>query len=416
MEVTIIPSSIKGKLHAPSSKSEMQRVVASALLAKGESIIDNPSFCDDANVSLRIAEHLGANISFSHNQIAIKGGLQTKQHELNFGESALALRMFTPIAGLCGTNYVLTGEKSLFHRPINFLIDTLKPFGLEFSFENNSLPISLRGKLTANSVNISGRESSQVLTGLLMALPCLTNQSIINVENLKSKPYILLTLDVLKKFGIQIEANNDLSEFKIPGKQNYLPQNYKLEGDWSGMSFMIVAAAIAGNISIIGLNKNSKQSDIELLKVLQKVGVDYCWNQDILEIQKNKLESFDFDATDCPDLFPPLVSLASHCKGISKISGVHRLQYKESSRGITLKNEFAKLGIRIEIQNDEMLVYGGQLTGGVVESHGDHRIAMALAIAGLRANNEIKIREADCVSKSYPKFFEDLHTLQCSEI
>ncbi len=412
MDITIKSSSIKGELTIPPSKSEMQRVIAAALLADGETTILNPSFCEDAKVAIKIAEQLGAKIIYDHNKIRVSGGINSTSNEFNFGESALALRMFAPIIGLTGEKHFLTGNKTLISRPINTLTDNLSKFGIDSSFNQNSLPLSISGKLVANRAKIIGNESSQVLTGLLMALPCVSRNSVIYVENLKSKPYISLTISVLNKFGIDIESNTDFSEFKVKGNQNYIPQNYTIEGDWSNASFIIVAASIAGNVSINGLNNNSKQSDIQLLNVLKQVGVNHRWNNEKLEIQKSKLAPFEFDATDCPDLFPPLVALASYCMGTSKIKGVSRLKHKESNRGIALKEEFTKLGIKIEIFDDLMLVVGGMVHGGKVDSHHDHRMAMALAVAALGANNEVIIQNAECVSKSYPDFFRDLKGLQ----
>ncbi len=412
MDILIKPSSIYGNLIAPSSKSEMQRVVAAALLAKGESVITNPSFCEDSKVALKVSEKLGAKISIEKNRVIITGGLIHTSSELHFGESALALRMFAPIAGLTGKECILNGSKSLLKRPIELISESLSNFGIECFSTNNRLPISIKGKLKGNSAKIDGKISSQVLTGLLMALPCVSENSTIFVEQLNSKPYIKLTLAVFNRFGIEIESDSKLSRFKIKGNQKYIPQNYNIEGDWSNMSFMMVAAAIGGFVSIKGLNASSYQSDIQILKALESTEANIEWKNNVLEVSKNKLKEFEFDATDCPDLFPPLVALAAYCKGTSKIKGVSRLTHKESNRGMALKEEFAKLGIQIEIFDDLMLIVGGVVCGGSVDSHHDHRMAMALAIAALGANNEVIIQNAECVSKSYPDFFNDLKQLK----
>lgn len=410
MNNIIYPSKINGTLNAPASKSEMQRVVAACLLCEGLSTILNPSFCDDAKVAIKVAEDLGAKVVISDGSVKIHGGLNFQKSNFHFGESALALRLFAPIIGLSGKECVLTGDDSLKKRPNYPISETLSNFGIECHMTNNSLPIRLNGRLKGNSSSINGNISSQMLSGLLMALPCVEENSRIFVNNLKSKPYIKLSLDVLKRFGIEIESNEELSEFFIAGNQKYQAQTYTIEGDWSSMSFFLVAAATQGNISIKGLNKLSKQSDIQILEVLKRVGSTINWDNDIIEVSKNHLNAFEFDATDCPDLFPPLVSLAAYCNGISKIKGVSRLKHKESDRGIVLKEEFSKLGIHIEIEEDFMFIHGGCVNGGNIDSHNDHRIAMAASIVALGASDKIVIQGSECVSKSYPDFFKDLAT------
>ena len=199
--------------------------------------------------------------------------------------------------------------------------------------------------------------------------------------------------------------------FHIQGNQKYIPHNYTVEGDWSGGAFLLVAGAINGELSVKGLRSDSMQSDMSIINALEKAGANMIISEDHIEITKSELKAFEFDATESPDLFPPLVALASYCEGISTIKGVSRLIYKESDRAKALKEEFGKMKIKIEINDDMMYVTGGRPQGARVESHDDHRIAMALAVASLGATGRVSIRDSQCVAKSYPGFFDDLRHL-----
>jgi 3-phosphoshikimate 1-carboxyvinyltransferase len=243
-----------------------------------------------------------------------------------------------------------------------------------------------------------------------MALPLAIKNSEIKVNNLKSKPYIDMTIEILQSFGITIK-NKGYSLFSIPGNQKYIPNNYTVEGDWSGGAFLLVAGAINGNLCITGLRRDSKQSDMSIVSALGKAGAKMTISENQIDISKSELKAFEFDATESPDLFPPLVALASYCEGISAIKGVSRLIFKESNRAKTLSEEFGKMNIKIEINNDLMFVTGGQPHGARVESHDDHRIAMAVTVASLGATGRVSLRDSQCVAKSYPGFFDDLRHL-----
>jgi 3-phosphoshikimate 1-carboxyvinyltransferase len=272
------------------------------------------------------------------------------------------------------------------------------------------LPLVIQGPLIGGKCEIDGSVSSQLLTGLLMALPLAARNSEIKVNNLKSKPYIDMTIQILKSFGITIE-NKGYSLFHIQGNQKYIPHNYTVEGDWSGGAFLLVAGAINGELSVKGLRRDSMQSDMSIINALENAGVNIIIGEDQIEITKSELKAFEFNATESPDLFPPLVALASYCEGISTIKGVSRLIYKESDRAKALKEEFGKMKVKIEINDDVMHVTGGRPQGARVESHDDHRIAMALAVASLGATGRVSIRDSQCVAKSYPVFFDDLRHL-----
>ncbi|HEX7494268.1 MAG TPA: 3-phosphoshikimate 1-carboxyvinyltransferase [Bacteroidales bacterium] len=410
MERYVEPSSLKGNIKAPSSKSMTQRAIAAALLADGESIIHNPSYCDDSLAAMSMAVGLGARVEPQVNELKINGSAILKEPKLNCGESGLAIRMFSPIAALYPVEITMVGANSLKKRPMFMIEEALSQLGVKCISSNGFLPLTIQGPIVGGHCEIDGSVSSQLLTGLLMALPLASKDSEIKVNNLKSKPYIDMTIQILKSFGVTV-MNDDYSFFRIPGNQKYIPHNYIVEGDWSGGAFLLVAGAINGKICITGLNRDSKQSDMSIINALEKAGakMTICENQ--IEISKSKLKAFEFDATESPDLFPPLVALASYCEGVSIIKGVSRLIYKESNRAKALKEEFGKMNINIEINDDVMFVTGGGPQGARVESHDDHRIAMAVAISSLGAKGRVYIRDSQCVAKSYPGFFDDLRNL-----
>jgi 3-phosphoshikimate 1-carboxyvinyltransferase len=250
------------------------------------------------------------------------------------------------------------------------------------------------------------------MSGLLMALPLCPQDSVLTVSNLKSKPYLRMTLSLLKEFGIIIHHDEELSRFEIPGKQAYHPRTYRVEGDWSGGAFLLVAGAIAGRVKVRGLNDKSLQADRAILEALERAGAKIHTEKDAVTVERSGLKAFEFDATDCPDLFPPLVALACYCKGKSVIRGTERLRHKESDRALALVSEFRKMGARIRVQGGTMEVTGGRLKGGEVSSRHDHRIAMACAVAGLASEKGVRIRNWSCVGKSYPQFFDDLEALR----
>ena len=407
MERCLEPSAIKGTLKAPASKSMTQRVIAAALLADGQSIIHNPSYCDDSLAAMSIAVGLGARVEPQVNELKINGSAVLKEPKLNCGESGLAIRMFSPIAALYPAEIKMVGANSLKKRPMFMIEEALNQLGVKCTSSGGFIPLTIEGPIVGGYCEIDGSVSSQLLTGLLMALPLAAGNSEIRVNNLKSKPYIDMTIQILKSFGISVE-NRDYSLFRIQGNQKYIPQSYTVEGDWSGGAFLLVAGAINGQLCVRGLRSDSMQSDKLIVNALENAGAHIISGENQIEITRSELKAFEFDATESPDLFPPLVALASYCEGISKIKGVSRLIYKESDRAKALQEEFSKMGIKIEINDDLMFVIGGKPQGARVESHDDHRIAMAIAVASLGATGKVSIRDSQCVAKSYPGFFDDL--------
>jgi len=410
MERYLEPSALKGSIKAPASKSMTQRAIAAALLTDGQSIIRNPSYCDDSLAAMSIAVGLGARVEPKVNELKITGSAILKESKLNCGESGLAIRMFSPIVALYPSEITLVGANSLKKRPMFMITEALNQLGVECKSSDGFLPLTIKGPLNGGKCEIDGSVSSQLLTGLLMAMPLASKDSEIVVRNLKSKPYIDMTIQLLSLFGITV-VNSNYTLFRIQGNQKYTPHDYTVEGDWSGGAFLLVAGAINGEISVKGLMKDSRQSDMSILNALGKAGANLIIRQDQIDIKKSELKAFEFDATESPDLFPPLVALACYCKGISSIKGVSRLVHKESNRASTLKEEFGKMKIKIDISEDTMFVTSGRPEGVKVESHDDHRIAMAVAVAALGATGKVSIRDSQCVAKSYPGFFDDLRHL-----
>jgi 3-phosphoshikimate 1-carboxyvinyltransferase len=413
MERTVAPSGIKGTIKAPASKSMTQRAIAAALLADGESTIVNPSYCDDSLAAMSIAAGLGARVKPDTGVMSITGGSELKEHKLNCGESGLAIRMFSPIAALWPEEILITGAGSLKTRPMSMIEDALRQFRVGCTSNNGYLPLTIKGPLQGGECEIDGSISSQLLTGLLMALPAAEKDSLIRVNNLKSRPYIDMTIQVLERFGIKV-TNDNYSRFLIPGNQKYKATKFDVESDWSGGAFLLVAGAIAGEVTVQGLRADSRQSDRSILTALDKAGARMKISGDSITISASALDAFEFDSTESPDLFPPLVVLASYCRGISGIKGAMRLIHKESNRAAALVEEFGKLGIKVEVSDDYMIIEGGKVTGARVNSHEDHRIAMALATAALGASDKVSIKDSHCVGKSYPDFFDDLRKIGAS--
>lgn len=416
MKVTIHPSQLKGIIQAPASKSSMQRACAAALISKGTSIILNPGHSNDDKAALDIIQKMGAKVEVEGSELkVVSSGVDPIANEINCGESGLSIRMFTPIVALSDKEITINGSGSLTTRPMDFFDDILPALGVKIKSNDGILPMTVQGPLIPANIEVDGSLSSQFITGLLMAYSAAGAKDVsIKVNNLKSKPYIALTLDVMKQFGMNVPENKNFEEFYFKsGMQNPGSEiHYTVEGDWSGGAFLLVAGAIAGSITVKGLDLSSTQADRAMVDAMMKASAAIIMETNEIKIHPGGLRGFEFDATDCPDLFPPLVALAAYCDGQTMIRGAGRLKHKESNRAITLQDEFDLMGVRIDLEDDTMIVHGGGVVKGAdVYSHHDHRIAMACAVAALGANSETVIDEAYAVKKSYPDFYEDLKYL-----
>ncbi|MEN8153148.1 MAG: 3-phosphoshikimate 1-carboxyvinyltransferase [Acidobacteriota bacterium] len=399
------------KISAPPSKSLMIRALAAGLLSEKSLVIDNFVLCDDSAAALKIIKTAGKKVELSDRSVIVSGSSYFEGGTVfNCGESALTLRLFTPLLALQDKEFTLSGSGSLLSRPVDMMKGPLKELGVDVISEGGYLPLKSGGRLKSGRVNVDGSVTSQFLSGLLMSLPLTDGDSEISVKELTSKKYIDLTMDLLDKFGIEIK-NRDYETFFIKGNQKYSSEKYYIEGDWSGASFFLVMGALAGGITVKGLNNKSLQADRAILDPLGQSGALVEEDNNSVRVSNRDLKAFTFDATHCPDLFPPLVVLASGCRGTSEIKGVSRLRFKESDRGEALLKEFGTLGIDIKTEGDSMFVKGGKVKGGKVSSHGDHRIAMALITASVISGGVIEIDDVKCINKSYPQFIEHMNTL-----
>lgn len=421
MTKTVYPGYVQGVLRANTSKSAMQRACAAALAAGGTTHILSPGNSNDDMAALGIIQSLGATVEPQPDgSMRIHSpGVQPVSDHIHCGESGLSIRMFTPLAAMASQPVQVQGTGSLVTRPMFFFDEILPRLGVQMQSQAGLLPLTVQGPLQPAPITVDGSLSSQFLTGLLMAYSAAGASDVrITVQDLKSKPYIDLTLEVMQDFGMPVPINEDYKAFYFaPAQQPYIPgeRSYDVEGDWSGAAFLLVAAAIAGGeVELKGIRQSSRQADKRIIDALLNAGAYVQVKENAVLVRKSQLIGFDFDATDCPDLFPPLVALAALCKGVTRIRGLKRLKHKESDRGVTLQEEFDKLNVPIELEGDTMTIIGRgrvQVNNQRLNSHHDHRIAMAAAVAGLCADFEIDIRNAEAVNKSYPDFWDHLQTL-----
>lgn len=418
MKVTIQPSQLKGVIQAAASKSSMQRACAAALLFKGKTVIHNPGHSNDDKAALDIIQRLGARAEIRPEEVIVNcKGIDPVADEVDCGESGLSIRMFTPLVALSDKEITINGSGSLVTRPMDFFDDILPKLKVKVKSNNGKLPLIIKGPLKPVSIEVDGSLSSQFLTGLLLAYGSseVTKDVSITVKDLKSKPYIDLTLDVMKKFGFNVPENKNYEEFifhTTAAPSSSETQEYTVEGDWSGGAFLLVAGAIAGPITVRGLSPGSTQADKAIVEALMSANAGIAMEAKGIRLHPADMTGFDFDATDCPDLFPPLVALAAYCKGKTNIKGVNRLTHKESNRALTLQEEFGKMGVKIGLNSDTMTIHGGNgVKGANVHSRHDHRIAMACAVAALKAEGTTILDEAHAVNKSYPDFYDDLKKL-----
>ncbi len=405
----VFRSHINGTVYAPSSKSVMQRAVALAMLTKGRSIIKNPSYSDDGLAAITLVNQLGVIKEISDKTLVLESNgiiKNDEDFELSSGESGLCMRMFSPILSLFKNKFVLNGEGSLNERTVEMIERDLNRLGARCKSKGGYPPLEIQGPIKGGEITIDGSVSSQFLSGLLIALPLCNEDSLLRVENLKSRPYVDLTLKMIDDAGVIIEEEKNV--FRIKGRQKYKPIEVIVEGDWSGASFLLTAGALRGQVNVRNLQLSSLQADKAILEVLKLAGAEIETDADMISIKKRSLDPFEFDISESPDLFPPIAALAAFCTGKSIIHGTERLKYKESSRGEVIKKEFKLLGIRTEIFDDRIEIYGSFVEGGEVSANNDHRISMALALMGICSENGVKINGWEAITKSYKNFFEDL--------
>lgn len=414
MNYTVKHKIYQGTVLIPPSKSDAQRAILIAALGNETSVLQNVGSSDDELAMIENVQKLEAEIHWIDKKtLSVKGNFEhTSISELHCGESGLGLRLMTAVVSLKTNEVKLTGSGSLNRRNQSFFELFLPKMDVKIQSNKGKLPIIVKGPPKAGDYTVDGSESSQYISGLLIAFSQVEGITTLKVENSSSKPYIDMTLHTLQRFGVEIdEAENAV--YTIKGIQPIQKTDYIIDGDWSSASYWLVASALGLNIHTKGLSMSSKQADKAILSAFMTANCRVMNMEDVLFIEGKERRPLNFDATNCPDLFPALTVYAALTEGISKIKGVHRLANKESNRGEALKQEFEKLGIRIFIENDTLVIEGKtNIQSATVFSHNDHRIAMCLAIAGLAGSAEITIENAEATGKSYPDFWKDLESLQ----
>ena len=414
MTITVFPKKYKGNILIPSSKSDTQRALLAASLSNGKSILKNVGISEDDKAMLSTIKQLGASVkSINENDLEIDG-IESFPSEITLqcGESGLGSRLLISICASHSGKYTLNAEGSLLKRTMLFYVDFFKKYNLEaYFFNDHYLPVSLIGGLNADEFVVDGTQSSQYISGLLMALPLLKGNSSLKAENLKSIPYVDMTIQTLKQFGIQIQRTSKESFF-INGNQSYQATQYTVESDWSSASFWLVASALGQEITVSGLNIDSLQADRKIIEILISAGCELKIENGQISFEGKNRKGFEADLTDCPDLFPILTIFAVLSPGTSVLHGVERLINKESNRGRVLQEELAKLGVAIQLNKNTMIIEGVRsVSGGVISSHNDHRIAMAFAILGMFSESALSIENSESVSKSYPNFWGEIANL-----
>ena len=406
------PQSLMGTVRAPGSKAYTHRALVASLLSEGETIIQGASECDDAQRTLEAIRSLGARVQIQNGRICSSGTekLASCIDPIDCGESGATLRFLTAIAGTSPTRTTLRASESLAKRPLEPLLKAIETLGASTTISENKdgSEVKVQGPLKGGEAWIPGNISSQFISGLLFAAPLATTDVTIHVNGrLESRPYVEMSLDVLKRHGISIDVEDN--DFHIPAPQKYTATSHDVPGDFSSAAFLIAGAGIAGEeITISSLNPGSLEPDAVFLKVIDQMGLEVKNVGQTLKVKGSKLEPFVFDAVNNPDLVPPLEVLGCFAKGTSEIRGVKRLRYKETNRLQTIPAELGKMGAKVSLSDDVVKISGGGMVGCALDSKHDHRVAMSCAIASIGASGDSSIRNAEAVSKSYPEFFQDL--------
>jgi 3-phosphoshikimate 1-carboxyvinyltransferase len=409
---------LKGEVSAPPSKAYTHRTMIAALLSKGSSTISNPLISDDTLATMSAIKAYGAQIETQKNRFIVKGAesLQTPKSPIDCGESGATLRFMIPLAALaCSQSTFLSALPP--SRPISPLLQSLERLGVKCSVRSGRRGSKIKvpgGGIKGGKTSIRGDITSQFLSGLLFACPKAKMDTEIAVTtNLESKSYVQMTIEVLRRHGIRISASSNLRSLEIPSNQEYKPFDHEIEGDFSSAAFLVAAAAITfSKVKVRNIAKHSTDGNKVIIDLARKMGSNVGIEKNTMTIQGEQLNAVDFDAMDTPDLVPVVAVLACYSNGTSRIYNATRLRYKESDRLASLHAELEKMGGRIILRKDGLIIRGPcEMHGAKIDSHNDHRIAMACAVAGLGATGETEIENSECVSKSYPLFFDDLKSL-----
>lgn len=419
----VYPKKLKGEVKIPPSKSMAHRAVICAALSDGTCKVSNIDFSDDIIATVEAMKSLGAIIEKKDDYLEVIG-IKSPQNKLNnstsderiidCNESGSTLRFLVPIAALFEGVNKFVGRGNLGKRPLDTYYEIFDNQGIKYSYKEGILDLKTEGKLKCGEFKVKGNISSQFITGLLFTLPLLDGDSkIIITTELESKGYIDLTLSAMRDFGIEI-INNNYEEFIIKGNQNYKSMDYRVEGDYSQAAFFLCADAVLNEVVVNDLNLNSLQGDKEVIDILERMGVNIKENgKGIIGTVDKKLKSTIIDGSQCPDIIPVVSLAASLCDGTTEVINAGRLRIKECDRLAAVTSELNKLGAKITEKEDGLIIEGvSKLKGGcTVWSHKDHRIAMTLAIASTICEEPIIIKDYECVTKSYPEFWNDFISL-----
>jgi 3-phosphoshikimate 1-carboxyvinyltransferase len=422
VKVRISPSLVTGEVTAPPSKSYTHRAVILASLAAGESTIENPLVSDDTRYTIDACRSLGAEIEFKGNRLMITGtGGQIKvaaeKNRIFAGNSGSTIRMVAPLAALSQARVTFDGNSRLRQRPIGDLLSALESLGVSVrSLENNGYPpVEIQGgNFSGGEITIPGRVSSQHISALLMIAPYTKDGIEIKIsDRLRSRPYIDITLDVMQDFGVEA-LNFAYKELLVKGGQKYKARHYRIEGDYSSAAYFLAAGAISGKPVIVkNLKAGSAQGDRYLLNILAEMGCSVEPQKKQVKIsRRDELKGITVDMGDYPDVVQTVAVVAAYAHGKTEITNIGHLRFKETDRLGDTAAELGKMGIKADVTDDIMVVYGGKPEGAEVEAHNDHRMVMSLAVAALFAGGDSIINGAEAVTKSYPQFFADLANLR----
>ncbi|MCD5410671.1 MAG: 3-phosphoshikimate 1-carboxyvinyltransferase [Clostridiales bacterium] len=413
-KIKIRPTRLQGNVKLPPSKSYSHRAIIAAGLADGKSEIFNISYSEDVKATINAMRLMGAKIKEHSDKLEISGvnAVDDKKRRIDCSESGSTLRFIMPISLFQNGETIFTGSDSLKTRPIDSYLEIMDKQGIWYKRKEKKLPIAVKGKLTAGTFIIDGNISSQFITGLLFVLPLLDGNSKIVVKTeLESKKYVDMTIEALKRFEINIE-NNNYKEFYVDGNQKYRACDYEIEGDLSQAAFWLAAGVLGGKVAIECFTLDTLQGDKIIVDIIRKMGGNIIEKGSTLHAIESKLNGVTIDASECPDLVPILAVLGALSSGITKIINAKRLRFKESDRLKAISTELNKIGADIKENIDGLIIIGKEkLKGGEVNTWGDHRIAMALAIASIKCETPVTINNPNVVKKSYPIFFNDFKKL-----
>ena len=412
MKVSVSKSVIRGRAPAPPSKSYTIRGLMCAALAEGGSAIINPLYSDDTEAAMNVLRKIGVGISEENGLWQVTGGnFREPGSDLFCGDSAATLRFMTAICSLVSGKCKLTAGQSLAKRPIKPLVLALKQLGVKVDCEGDLPPVTVEGGvLRGRVVEFPGNVSSQFVSALLLVSPLSQYGVTINLTTpLESKPYVLMTLECLGRFGIDIGYSTDLCEFAIR-RQDYIPTVYRVEGDWSSASYLLALGALSGEVTVDNLNTASLQGDRVILDFLRRMGAEVDIKSGCIIVKQRELQAIKADLTDCIDLLPTMAVLAAVAEGTSEFTGIQRARLKESDRVAAVREGLDRAGVKVVAEQNRLIISGSRLRKAVIDSKGDHRIAMAFSLLGVAAGG-IAIDGAECVSKTYPEFWQVLKNM-----